>query len=440
MASGGLAAKVERALDPAELRARLEARVGARLAPLLWALAAAFLFFAAITLVFRPPGATLALTLIDGGGALVLGATALLVGRRDAGPRANAVAAGALLLTLGASLAAIKLLHLPAQTTNVLLVQLVGSIVLLSALWTGLVLAASLVGWGAVAWSEGLDEAWLNAGFALVATSIMSVMVQWTRLRDARRAEELRASNEQKTRELEAFSYLVAHDLKEPVRGLSVLLAEARDSEDAQDKEAFLARAIVSRDQIEKLIAGLLEWSHATRAPLEPETLDVRALLDEPETRLMFERALQEHRARLLIESSFPPVRATAPLLRQALGNLVLNAVKHSDKPAPEVHVYAARDAPRGFVDLVVEDNGPGFSAAFLAEASSQAERPRSLKSGFGLIIARRVVERLGGTLVLRNRERGGGAEIHVLLPASRERAARGIGAARAGNLEPAKK
>jgi signal transduction histidine kinase len=316
----------------------------------------------------------------------------------------------------------------------------VGSVILLSPAWTAVLVLASLAGWVAVAWSEGLGEAWLNAGFALVVTSIMAIMIQAVRVREARTTEQLAAANESKAHalerhaaelesandSLEAFSYVIAHDLKEPIRGMRVYLEELREGLDAPPEERadLLARTLRTQASLERLVTGLLEWSRMTATPLEPEPIDVAALLDDPTTRAVFDRVLDERRARLLVDHDMPLVEGTPALVRQALANLVLNAARHNARPDAEVKVYAAPDAPRGMVDVVVEDNGPGYPQAVLDRVSGLRDRPSTVKGGFGLAIARRAAQRLGGQLVLANRPDGQGAQAHVLLPRVNPRAA----------------
>ncbi|HEX2021134.1 MAG TPA: hypothetical protein VHH36_00350, partial [Candidatus Thermoplasmatota archaeon] len=360
-------------LDREEMRARLDARVADRVAPLALGLCAVFLLFTGVTAIFRPPGATVPLLLIDGLGALLMLGVALAARRSGVPPaRAQWAVAALLLVALAASLAAIKLLRLPAQTTNVMLVDLAAASLLLSLPLAMGVLALALGGWLAVMATEPVDEPWLNALFALLATTAVAAMIQVVRLREARRIEELLDSNVEKARQLEdahrkdarqvreleaandsleAFTYVVAHDLKEPIRSLHVHVDEALGSSDAAEREAHLRQAARTLDNLNRLVVGLLEWSRVTTTPLEPAPIHVPALLDLEESRVQFERTLQEKRVKLLVERDVPLVLGTPALVRQVLGNLILNAARHNDNPSPQVRVYAASDAPRGMVD-----------------------------------------------------------------------------------------
>lgn len=422
---------------PADTRARLDARVATRVVPLLISLAAAFGFFAVVTLAFRPPEATAIMLAIDATGALVLALASWRFHREPAPPgTANAIVFAALSLGLVASLAAIKLLHLPAETTNIMLLGLAASIILLGPAWVLSFLFVCLAGWTAVAWSEGLDSAWLNAGFSLVVTTIMSGMIQIVRLRDAEQAEalttglesaiarekaharDLTAANDS----LEAFTYVVSHDLKEPLRGLRAYLEDLEETLPHGEARERYQRVVDTEERLTRLVHGLLEWSRASTTPTQSEPIDIAELLDEPTTRELFDRLLRERRGRLLIDRDIPRVQGAPALVRQVLGNLVVNSLRHNPRADPQIRVYAAPDAPRGMVDVVVEDNGPGYPRGVIERVAALKQRPSSVRGGFGLAIARRAAERMAGQLHLSNAE-GGGAQAHVLLPAARARA-----------------
>lgn len=241
------------------------------------------------------------------------------------------------------------------------------------------------------------------------------------RLEAANRA--LSASNEA----LEAFSYVVSHDLKEPVRAI-----EAYQRSLEEDYGALLARAdpeaveLVQRTRkttarLGHLLEGLIEYARAGRvSPWELERIRVRDALGSSECASRYEFLLQERNAQFLIEDEAPPVQASQTALCQILGNLVLNALRHNPSPTPLVRVRVApwpEDAR--FVEVVVEDNGPGFPGDALRRFSkARPSGPATIGGGFGLVIARRSAEVLGGRLWLENRAEGGAAA-HILLPAA---------------------
>jgi signal transduction histidine kinase len=105
--------------------------------------------------------------------------------------------------------------------------------------------------------------------------------------------------------------------------------------------------------------------------------------------------------------------------VRQALGNLVENAVRNTP-PGGRVTVTVAE--ADGEASIVVTDSGPGFPAAFVASAFepfSRADKARGRAdggAGLGLAIVRAVAEAHGGVAEARN-GRDGGAEVALRFP-----------------------
>jgi signal transduction histidine kinase len=106
--------------------------------------------------------------------------------------------------------------------------------------------------------------------------------------------------------------------------------------------------------------------------------------------------------------------------IRQALGNLLDNAVRHTP-PGGWVAVEATRDD--GALTLVVTDSGPGFPQAFLPQAFEPFARPSPSRArsqggtGLGLAIVRAVAEAHGGVAVAGNGHQGG-ARVTLRIPA----------------------
>lgn len=232
------------------------------------------------------------------------------------------------------------------------------------------------------------------------------------------RARELERRNDELTEAnaaLEAFGYVVSHDLKEPVRAIANYLDAAQESYGTEDGQADLARAADANRRLVRLLNGLLSYARASSLAATPRPLDVREVLDSDACRAQYDTLLRERRGRLQVEPSLPAVLGDEVILTQLLGNVVLNAVRHNPRPNPMVRVRALPDAPPGRVHLVVEDNGEGFPADVLQRFETlRASRPTTLRSGFGLAISHRAAQRLDGRLWLANGP--GGGEVHLQL------------------------
>lgn len=239
------------------------------------------------------------------------------------------------------------------------------------------------------------------------ATTIASRMTAELRAR----TRELESSNEA----LRQFNYVVTHDLKEPLRGIDVYLKvldeDFRDTM-APDARSILTRARAASARLANLLGALLELSHSQRETLTLTAVDPIDVLQSEQCRSSYETIARERGAEVEARGS-PAVLAAPGVLAQALGNLVGNAIRHNTSEAPRVLVVG-RAAGAG-VELRVEDNGSGFPDQFIRSY----EAGRIDARGFGILLARQSVERLGGRLALGRSAELGGAAVSLILPAA---------------------
>lgn len=250
--------------------------------------------------------------------------------------------------------------------------------------------------------------------------SVMSILRDVTdrvRLRAEADADRrrLREANES----LQSFSYVVGHDLKEPVRAVEAYLDAAAERVREPDALEAIDRARGANERLRVLLGGLIEWSRATIAPLELRAIDVRDVLSGP-CRERYQHVLEEREGTLELVGGFPPVAATEGLLCQILGNLVLNAVRHNPRPHPRVSVQALGEE-EGLVAIAVRDDGPGFPPEVQQRIERmRATRPTTVRGGFGMTIALRAAHLLGGRIEIGSAP-GGGGEVRVYLRIARQ-------------------
>ena len=239
-----------------------------------------------------------------------------------------------------------------------------------------------------------------------------------------RRSLLLQRSNEalaQANDSLTAFTYVVSHDLKEPVRAIDTYLRVLKEDhgdrlpDDARD---LLTRALLATDRLGALLRGLLELSRVDRAGLQSQRVTLHEVLQSEACRGSYEVLLGERGGVLDTDDASPAVQAPPSMLCQVLGNLVLNALKHNPSPAPRVRVTGAETAD-GYVEVRVEDDGPGFPPDFAQKFNQPADgvHAGTLRGGFGLLIARRAAERMGGRLWVDKSETLGGASVRFTVP-----------------------
>ena len=205
---------------------------------------------------------------------------------------------------------------------------------------------------------------------------------------------------EASNRELETFSYSVAHDLRAPLRAVDgfsqLLLSEYAGKLDEAGKD-YLIRVRQGSKRMGHLIDDLLNLSRITRTVLRPESVDLSALAAAIGDEL---RRSEPGRSVDLIVA--PNVRAwgDANLLRVTLVNLLGNAWKYTSKH-PAARIEFGAENRGGSTVYFVRDDGAGFDMSLskrLFEPFTRLHAANEFEgTGIGLATVQRVVSRHGG-------------------------------------------
>lgn len=232
------------------------------------------------------------------------------------------------------------------------------------------------------------------------------------------RTRELRTANE----ELEAFSYTVSHDLRNPltaISGCADLAAQELGPAISPSVKDYLS--IIGKEtlRMEALIKDLLQMAAANRAEFHTTVVDLSAIAREVGERL------GRNAPGRTVDFQVAPgvvVQGDPGLLRAALENLLSNAWKYTSRhPAARIE-FGRERPPEGPEILFVRDDGAGFDMrradqlfAPFKRLHTPAEFPGT---GIGLATVRRIIERHGGK-VWAHAEPEKGATISFTLPAA---------------------
>jgi signal transduction histidine kinase len=231
-----------------------------------------------------------------------------------------------------------------------------------------------------------------------------------------RRQEELIQANA----DLEQFAHSASHDLREPIRSISVygeLLAK-QYGKSLDDRGAeFLGHMQTAVRRMDALLADLLSYAHASSIPDQPPEPVCAA---EP-LKVALENlagAIQESGAKITV-GEMPAVRMRESHLEQLFQNLVGNAIKYrKDEP---LHVCLAATRQERFWLFHVEDNGIGIPAEYKETIFGIFKRLHTNNTysgtGMGLAICQRIVERYRGRIWVES-EPGRGATFLFTIPA----------------------
>jgi signal transduction histidine kinase len=213
------------------------------------------------------------------------------------------------------------------------------------------------------------------------------------------------ASLEEDNKELDAFVYSVAHDLRAPLRVIDSFARLLLDDHGSELHDEARHDLVVVRDNAQhmgRLIDDLLAFSRCGRQGLVKGLVSPADLVHEALAAL---RAEREGRRVKIVVADLPPVEADRGLLKQVFVNLLSNALKFTGRrDVAEIEVGWQRGS-NGSDDPVyfVADNGVGFDMGYVDKLFGVFQRLHSAEeypgTGVGLAIVQRIVHRHGGRI-----------------------------------------
>ncbi|QIH06895.1 MULTISPECIES: HAMP domain-containing sensor histidine kinase [unclassified Pseudomonas] len=196
----------------------------------------------------------------------------------------------------------------------------------------------------------------------------------------------------------------VSHELRSPLARLRIALALAERAA-PQEREQLWPRLTRECDRLEALISEILVLARVDADNASAEEVDLNALL------LALQKDAQLACSEQEVQIDAQPqlqIRGWPTLLERALDNLLRNAQRFNPAGQP-IEVQAQRLGER--ILISVRDHGPGAPVEYLGQLGEpffRAPGQSAAGHGLGLAIARRAVERHGGSLNLDNHPTGG--------------------------------
>lgn len=227
--------------------------------------------------------------------------------------------------------------------------------------------------------------------------------------------QSLQAAN----KELDSFTYSVAHDLRAPLRAIDGFsLMVLKDYADTLDEDGRRKLKVIrsNTQQMGRLIDDLLTFSRVGRKEMANVRLDMEAIVRSAWrelTQLTPERRLELSVRRL------PSGMGDQALIKAVVTNLLSNAIKftkYRENAIVEVGAYFEK----GTEIYYIKDNGVGFNMQYYDKLFGVFQRLHSAEefegTGVGLAIVERIINRHGGRVWAEGKE-GEGAAFYFTLP-----------------------
>ncbi|WP_303908617.1 sensor histidine kinase [Thiohalomonas denitrificans] len=251
--------------------------------------------------------------------------------------------------------------------------------------------------------AEPVDEPGeLDGGLVL---SFIDISQRWEA---EKRLMETTRSLREKTRkleranaELEQYAHVAAHDLKAPIRAVSMLASVIEQDFRQGNSRSLSKHASLLRDRVSRMdrfIDDLLRYARAGYEGDAPELVDTRGLVND-----VIRFLSPPPSFRIEADAAMPSLVTWRTPLSQIFSNLIANAVSHHDRGSG--HIRVATRSCGEFYEFEVSDDGPGIPVehqkTVLQVFQVLEPRDRTKHSGLGLALVKKLVESHEGELFI---------------------------------------
>ncbi len=224
--------------------------------------------------------------------------------------------------------------------------------------------------------------------------------------------------------ELVRFFSVLSHDLKSPifaVDGFSeLLLSDYLDKLDEEGQD-FLRRIRSSSQYMKKVLDEMSHMVKLLARPNARKPTPLREVMEEVILKHNFQ--IEEGDVRVQLPEELPVVNVDPEKMREAIGAIVGNALFFTDRPKGErqIAIDCVSD-PQG-VKFCIRDNGIGIDPRYINQVFelggvSKLDKSRGGGPGYGLYLAKRIIESHGGAMTVDSTQ-GEGSTFCFTIPAS---------------------
>ena len=209
--------------------------------------------------------------------------------------------------------------------------------------------------------------------------------------------------NERLIADLDAYARSVAHDLKNPIGGVIGLTEFIKEDILNQKQDQAFELLDILNEQGHKMLTivdELLLLSRIRKEDIQPIEIDMQSIVNEAINRLR--QPVKDRGAKFKLPEKWPVVKGNPQWIEEVWVNLISNAIKYGGDP-PEI-VIGTEKMISGWNRFWIQDNGNGLPAEFYEKLFTDFERlgQQTVEGhGLGLSITKRIIEKLGGQVLV---------------------------------------
>lgn len=200
---------------------------------------------------------------------------------------------------------------------------------------------------------------------------------------------------------------MLSHDLKSPifaVDGFSdLLLTDYHDKLDEEGQD-FLRRVRSSAQYMKRVLDDMSHMVKLVARPSARKPTPLREVIEEVILKYNFQ--IEEGGVRVDLPADLPVVNVDPEKIREAIGAIVANALFFSDREKGDRQIAIDVNSDVAGVRLCVRDNGIGIDPKYVSQVfelggMSKLDKGRGGGPGYGLYLAKRLIESHGGELTV---------------------------------------
>ena len=231
--------------------------------------------------------------------------------------------------------------------------------------------------------------------------------------------EELQRSNS----DLEDFAYVASHDLKEPLRGISINADFVLREEVPENVKKRLLRVVSLSHRMEQLVSDLLYFSRLGRGDIAQIRVDPNEVVENINTELL--EMLAECNGKIVVETELPDISAEPAKVKTVLQNLIVNGLKYNNSDQKVVTVgfmsYTMVEGEEWRDVFYVTDNGIGIDDKYhdkIFKIFNRLHRESDFGAGTGagLSFVKKIIEYYGKRISVESMP-GGGTTFYFSFP-----------------------
>jgi len=203
--------------------------------------------------------------------------------------------------------------------------------------------------------------------------------------------------------ELTRLFSVLSHDLKSPIFSIDgfsdLLLGDYTDKLDEEGQD-FLRRIRSSAQQMKKVLDEMSHLVKLLARPNLPRPTPLREIVEEVILKCNYQ--IEEGGVTIEIPDDLPTVNVDSEKMREAIGALFANALFFNDRPKGERSIVIDCNVDPDGYRLCVRDNGIGIDPRYtkqIFDLGLKLDKSRGGGPGYGLYLAKRIVESHGGSI-----------------------------------------